>query len=136
MGVYNFCINSLKNLNSTYFERRLDACKIRKIKKDVRYAVSFDYTDVKYLIFSIQDLLVFVCMPCACIIGLILNIRVVGVIKKNQTNVFKEDFYIYMRLNSKFNCANCLIFSFYSINYCNQFNSDYFCSYFFSSLCL
>jgi hypothetical protein len=39
-----------------------------------------------------------------------------------------------MSVNSTFNCILCLVFAFYPIYYCNQFKSDFFCSFIFNSL--
>jgi hypothetical protein len=110
----------------TYFEKKAQLCRITENKAS--YETTIDYQDMKFVLFSIQDILVFICIPCTCIIGLILNIRTVQVIKQNEKSVLKEEFYKYMSVNSKFNCAYCLILAFYPINYCNQFKSDLFCS--------
>ncbi len=128
LPVSHICNNSLNNLNATYFDKKVDMCKMRKSNITVNYDLSFDYDNMKFWVFSIQDLIVFICIPCVCTFGLILNIRVVAVIKKHEKGVLKEDFYKFISVNSKFNCIYCLIFAFYPINYCNQFDSDYFCS--------
>ena len=135
IGVKEKCDNALTSLNLTYFAEKIDICKIRQSSKSAfMQKLSFEYYDMQITVLSIQDLVVFVCMPCACILGLILNIRVIQVIRKNKKKDLKEDFYSYMSLNSKFNCTLCLLFAFYPINYCNQFKSDLFCSSIYNSL--
>jgi hypothetical protein len=39
-----------------------------------------------------------------------------------------------MSINSKFNCAFCLIFLLYPIHLCNQYKNEYFCSSIFNSM--
>ncbi len=89
---------------------------------------------MKISVFSVQYLIVFISIPFACILGFILNIRVVQIIRKNKKTELKEAFYSYMCANSKFNCMYCAIFALYPIKYCNQFKSDLFCSSIYSGL--
>jgi hypothetical protein len=77
-----------------------------------------EYYDAKVMVELLEDLTIFVFIPVASIIGLILNFLVVRTIKKHQKKDLKEDFYKFMSFNSKFNCLYCLIFAFYPINYC------------------
>jgi hypothetical protein len=121
--VYKLCKYS-DNLNLTECGKRVELCEGVTGSSDI----SIEFNDIKYFVYLVQDVLAFVCIPCACFLGLVLNIRVIRTIKQNEKSDLKEGFYKYMSVNSKFNCVYCLIFSLYPINVCNQFKSDYFCS--------
>jgi hypothetical protein len=74
------------------------------------------------------QLVPFVLIPCACLIGLFLNWKIIQTLKDNEKKELKEDFYKYMSANAKFNCLYCLIFVFYPINSCEWRPSYHFCS--------
>ncbi len=62
----------------------------------------------------------------ACFFGFVCNAMVVRTAHKHKKTYLKEEFYRYMSVISKFNCIYCLIFVFYPINVCNNYNSDFF----------
>jgi hypothetical protein len=126
LNIYRMC-GELKN--TTHLAKKANVCiEAKEIKPSRQYDVSFEIYDLNYLINSLEDIIVFICMPCACLIGLVLNKRVIYTIKKKKKSDLKDDFYKYMSVNSILNCAYCLIFALYPINICNQYKSDYFCS--------
>jgi hypothetical protein len=127
--VYMICQNSTNNSNMSELEEKKEQVRPRD-----QYETSFDSYDSEFVMNSIQNILVFVFMPLACFIGLVLNIHTIRTIKKNEKSELKEDFYIYMSFNSKFNCIYCSIYLFYPIHLCNQYKNDYFCSTIFNSL--
>jgi hypothetical protein len=97
------------------------------------------YTDYYEIVFAFQfvfDLLSFVFIPLACILGLLLNARVVWVVLKKGKKYLNEDFYKYMALNSIFNCLFCFIYAFYPINYCLRYETGYFCFAIYNSVAL
>jgi hypothetical protein len=60
------------------------------------------YSDLyqkKFLIMLFEDIIPFVCIPCACLIGLLLNIKIIQTIKQNETKELKEDMYKYIQLH-------------------------------------
>jgi hypothetical protein len=79
------------------------------------------------------ELVPFVFIPFASLIGLFLNWKIVQTIHLNKKKLLKEDFYKYMSANAKFNCLNCLIFAFYPMTSCNWRLSTYFCSAIFTT---
>jgi hypothetical protein len=73
-------------------------------------SISIEYYEAQFVINLIQDIVVFVCIPTACIIGLILNIDVVRTLKKYAKSDLKENFYKFMSANSIFNSLYLLDF--------------------------
>jgi hypothetical protein len=64
IDVMNKCDNALTSLNLTYFAEKIDICKIRQSSKSAfMQKLSFEYYDMQITVLSIQDLVVFVCMP-------------------------------------------------------------------------
>jgi hypothetical protein len=95
------------------------------------------YTDYYQIVFIFQitiDILTFVLIPFACILGLLLNARVVWTVLKKGKEELDEEFYKYMTLNSIFNCLFCFIYAFYPINSCLRYEKGYFCSLIFNSM--
>jgi hypothetical protein len=98
------------------------------------YKLYTDYNDIVYVLQFLVDLSDFVLIPMACILGFLLNLRVIWIVYKNRAVELKENFYSYMSLNSVFNCIFCLIYSFYPINFCLQYESGFFCSTIYNSI--
>jgi hypothetical protein len=77
----------------------------------------------------VQDIVIFVTIPCACALGLLLNILIIRAVHQNKEKELKDDFYKFMSLNAVFNCIYCGIFLFYPINSCIDTLTDgLFCS--------
>jgi hypothetical protein len=115
--------------NMTFIQLEISACLLNsttKLKSD--YAVYADYYEVRYIVEFILDLFAFVLIPLSCILGILMNLRVIWTIHKNKEGELKEDFYQYMSINSIFNCLFCLMYVFYPINYCLEYQSGFFCS--------
>jgi hypothetical protein len=97
---------------------------------NVSYA---DYYDILLTFQLVMDLLAFIIIPFACFIGLLLNMRVIWTVIHNVVEL-KEDFYLYMMINSIFNSLFCIIYAFYPINYCLKNETGYFCSTIYNSM--
>jgi hypothetical protein len=93
-----------------------------------------DFYQTKLIDMFLIQTVPFVCIPCACLIGLFLNWKIIQTIKTNEKKELKEDFYKYMSANAKFNCLYCIICVFYPMTSCNWRLSSYFCSSVFTSL--
>jgi hypothetical protein len=93
-------------------------------------AVSYnpDYYETRILSMFFIQLIPFVFIPCACLLGLLFNWKIIQTISQNKQKELKEDFYKYMSVNAKFNCLYCLVFVFYPMTSCNWNPSYYFCS--------
>jgi hypothetical protein len=135
--VYSTCWeNNLSNM--TNVQKKINQCKLAQStgsNNRAEYTLDSDYYEQEFMLELVQNLLAFVFIPAACILGLLLNLRVIWTIRKNEKVELKEDFYNYMSLNSKFNCLYCLIFVFYPINYClSRVNDGYFCSPIFNTV--
>jgi hypothetical protein len=127
--VYSLCwINNTKKVNLTLIEGKIDQCLSASSWQGQLYSENWDYYTVVYMIQLAVDVLTFILIPLASIVGLLLNLRVVWTVHKNSEVELKEEFYRYMSLNSTFNCLFCLIYTLYPINYCQQYETGYFCS--------
>jgi hypothetical protein len=133
-AVYAICWqNNLSVPNLTSIKLKINQCYLdknssRTNKQKEYYTLDGGY-QLELNLELAQDFLAFICIPIACIIGFLLNLRVILTIKTNNKVELKEDFYKYMSLNSKFNCLYCLIYVFYPINYClTNVSSGLFCS--------
>jgi hypothetical protein len=62
--------------------------------------------------------------PIACMIGFLLNYLIIRTIKNNEKEL-KEGLFIYMAINSRFNCAYCLIYMLNLLNECLVVDSVY-----------
>jgi hypothetical protein len=120
---FNKCFDSnYTGLSDRQIDEKLKLCNLTN-------AVSFpDYYETRILSLFLIELIPFVCIPCACLIGLFFNLKIIQTIQKNEVKILKEDFYKYMKANAKFNCLYCLIFVLYPINSCNWNPSYHFCS--------
>jgi hypothetical protein len=96
--------------------------------------IYMDYNDVVFIFQFAFDFLSFLLIPLACILGLLLNARVVWTVLKKGKKELNEAFYEYMTLNSIFNCLFCLIYAFYPINYCLRYETGFFCSTIYNSV--
>jgi hypothetical protein len=90
-----------------------------------------EFYQIQFITEFVHDLLIFVFIPCACVLGFLLNFQIIWKIRKHST--LKDDFYKFMSLNAVFNCLYCSIFLFYPINSCIEALSDYFCSSIYTS---
>jgi hypothetical protein len=126
---YFLCLNSSKGAFD--FRSMILICNKSHNKSETK--ISAEYYQVKVYFEFIQDLLIFIAIPCACILGLGLNILVIRAVYLNKEKALKDDFYSYMSLNASFNCLYCVIFIFYPINSCVDTLSNFFCSAVFTS---
>jgi hypothetical protein len=135
--VLKACLKSnYKNL--TFFEIKLKQCAILNSSssqynsiqrgKGKEHAIFLEVYDMINIFLFMNDLMEYILIPFACIIGLLLNLRVIYVVHKNKKVELKEDFYKYMSLNSVFNCLFCMVYVFYPINFCQMQQTGFFCS--------
>jgi hypothetical protein len=71
---------------------------------------------VQFIFEFVQDLVIFVAIPCASALGLLLNVLIVRAVHQNKEKELKDDFYKFMSLNAVFNSLYCVIFLFSPIN--------------------
>jgi hypothetical protein len=128
VNAYRFtsCDNNTSIINDTEIDERLNLCRLRHASGE--YQSYNDYYETRILNMFLTQLVPFVCIPCACLLGLFLNWKIIQTISKHKTKDLKEDFYKYMSANAKFNCVYCLILVFYPMNSCIWRPSYLFCS--------
>jgi hypothetical protein len=93
-----------------------------------------EYYNTRIIDMLFVELVPFVFIPCVCLIGLFFNWKIIQTIHDNKKKDLKEDFYVYMSANAKFNCLYCAILVFYPMTSCNWRPSYHFCSSIFTSL--
>jgi hypothetical protein len=114
-------------LNATrYLENKASQCEL--FNDTGPTTIYAEYYQVEFIFEFVQDIFIYISIPCACLSGLFFNYLVIWTVKKNKEKELKDQFYQYMSLNSKFNCAYCLIFLLYPINSCVDSKTGYFCS--------
>jgi hypothetical protein len=113
------------------FEAKLNFCNVIPNLND--YPLYADYYQTNLIEMLLMDLVPFVFIPCACLIGLFFNWKIIHTIKANEKRELKEDFYKYMSANAKFNCLYCLILVFYPMTSCNWRQNYLFCSSIFTT---
>jgi hypothetical protein len=131
--IYGTCWNGTFKPNMTDITIKISECLLRR--SDVgnesqlkgEYKTFFDYYDAGLILQFANDLLEFIIIPFASILGLLLNKRVIWTVYKHKVEL-KEDFYKYMSLNAVFNCLFCIVYALYPINYCQRYETGYFCS--------
>jgi hypothetical protein len=122
--MYFICVNSL---NGTFdFEPLLAKCSLTDDTGGTTLYAEF--YQVQFIFEFIEDLFIFIGIPCACCLGLLLNILIIRAVHINKAKELKDDFYSYMSLNAVFNCLYCFIFLFYPINACVNSYTTLFCS--------
>jgi hypothetical protein len=122
--IYSICANSS---NGTFdFEPLLARCNITHDTGET--TIYAEFYQVKYIIEFIEDLLIFLGIPCACLLGLFLNTLIIYAVHKNKEKELKDSFYAYMSLNAVFNCMYCVIFLFYPVSSCINSWTGFFCS--------
>jgi hypothetical protein len=84
--------------------------------------------DLIYTFYTPQFVLNVILTPLACLVGFLLNLRIVRTIHRNRGKELKDDLYAYMSLNAKCNCAYSLIFVFGLMSECILPGSDLLCS--------
>jgi hypothetical protein len=125
--VFSICWNTTNNIpNKTAIKTQIEQCS--SVATEKINETQMEYYGIKLIFQFAFDLLAFVLIPFASIFGLLINLRVIYTINKNSKVEFKEDFYSYMMINSIFNCLYCLVYTFYPVNYCQLFETGYFCS--------
>jgi hypothetical protein len=112
--------------NVSYFESKVSKCILKNDNGPTNLFT--EYYQVKIIIESTSSLLEFIAIPCASLLGFLLNYIIIWTINKNKEKDLKDAFYKYMSLNSKFNCAYCLIFLVYPISNCANPVAGYMCS--------
>jgi hypothetical protein len=132
--------NDKQSPNMTLIKSKINNCQQLQqnqlndsIERTGSYKTYFDYYEIQYVFEFVVDFITFVFIPFACIIGFVLNLRIIWTVRKHSKVELKEDFYQFMSLNSKFNCVFCLIYVLYPINYCQAFTTGYFCSAIFNT---
>jgi hypothetical protein len=133
----NSCL--LTNVNWTVLNEMVKLCRLEKNETNRAeglnsYALCADCFHTLLLEMLFFELVPFVFIPCACIIGLFLNWKIFQTINQNIKKELKEDFYKYMSANAKFNCIYCIIFVFYPMTSCELRLSTNFCSSVFTNL--
>jgi hypothetical protein len=118
----------LRNINKTTINMMLKQCELTGNTTEIANQIYPDYYQTRILNMFFIQMVPFVFIPCACLIGLYFNWKIIQTLKDNEKKELKEDFYKYMSANAKFNCIFCLIFVFYPITSCNWNASYYFCS--------
>jgi hypothetical protein len=103
-------------------------------KEQADYQIYMDYYQIVFIFQITTDILTFVLIPFSCIVGLLLNARVVWTVLKKGKKDLNEEFYKYMTYNSIFSCLFCFIYAFYPINSCLRYEKGYFCSLIFNSM--
>jgi hypothetical protein len=123
--IYSMCWNGTYKPNMTAIETRINQCFS---KQKGYYTVYMDYYEIEYLFQFANDLVASILIPFVCILGLLVNLRVIYTVHKNSKVDFKEAFYTFMSLNSLFNCFFSIIYALYPINYCQMNQTGFFCS--------
>jgi hypothetical protein len=133
--IYRKCWNVSFKPNMTAIEMKIEQFKLHRSgagngtqQLQGSYKIYFDYYEFGIILQFVNDLLEFILIPFACILGLALNARVIWIVYKNNKADLKEAFYRYMGLNSVFNCLFCIVYALYPINYCQRYETGYFCS--------
>jgi hypothetical protein len=124
--IYSICKNN--SSDETIFVDKTIVSQCNASSHKTKTTIYPEYYQVQLISQFVQDLLIYIGIPCACASGLLLNYLVVWTIHRNKHSHLKDDFYKYMSLNSKFNCMYCMIFIFYSVSSCLNTASSYFCS--------
>jgi hypothetical protein len=128
-SIDSLCWNGTAKPNISLIQAKMkERCAMQKHQSVQGYKFYVDYYDVVYTFQFLTDLLAFVFIPVACVLGFSLNLRVIYTIHNNRAVELKEDFYEFMSLNSFVNCLFCVIYVLYPINYCLPYESGYFCS--------
>jgi hypothetical protein len=124
----NPCYN--RTINKDKLDSMIKLCqlKINETGGSGVYPSYPDFYQTRLISMLFLELVPFVFMPCACLIGLFLNWKIIQTIDKNKNKELKEDFYKYMSANAKFNCVYCLSYVFYPMTSCNWTLSSSFCS--------
>jgi hypothetical protein len=125
-------------INWTTIDGMLKLCNIKSNQTDQHqglndYPLYTDAYHTRLVEILSSQIVPFVLIPCACLIGLFFNWKIIQTINKNKKKELKEDFYKYMSANAKFNCLYCLILVFYPMTSCNWRLSTTFCSSIFTS---
>jgi hypothetical protein len=129
LETFNACRHN-NTLDLYDINRQIKHCSVVSSNKQIGddYKAYIDFYDIINAFEFVNDLLEFFIIPFACILGLLLNLRVVYTVHKNSKVELKENFYKYMMINSVFNSIFSTIYAFYPINYCQQYEKGYFCS--------
>jgi hypothetical protein len=130
--IYSICQeskvwNEIEAKDPSYFEKRVSQCDLSHNRGST--TIYAEYYQVEFITEFIQNLIIFIGIPFACLIGLFLNYTIIWIVNKNKEKDLKDQLYQYMSLNAKFNFAYCLIFLLYPINSCiDTLTNGYFCS--------
>jgi hypothetical protein len=121
--IYSICLNST---NIDLEQLATSRCQFSHYQEQNKTYI--EYQQVEFIFEFIQDLFIFIAIPCACAMGILFNVLIVRAVHQNKEKELKDDFYKFMSLNAVFNCLYCAIFLFYPINSCVNSLSSYFCS--------
>jgi hypothetical protein len=85
--VNHLCWNFTGKTNMSAIRMKIDNCHLNSSEtgfKQSDYQIHMDYYDIKYIFQFVNDILQFILIPFACILGLLLNLRVIYTIYKNS----------------------------------------------------
>jgi hypothetical protein len=133
MSEMNFSLCKKQNLSVDKLDAMLKLCEVMKNETNNSYPAYPEYYQIRVINMLFMEMVPFVLIPCACMIGLFLNWKIIQTIRKNKKKDLKEDFYKYMSTNAKFNCIYCVVFVFYPMTRCSWRLSYYFCSSIFTT---
>jgi hypothetical protein len=87
--IFSICVNSS---NGTFdFDPLLVKCNLTHDTGETTRQPEFN--QVQFILEFIQDLLIFIGIPCACSLGLALNALIIRAVYKNKEKELKDDFY-------------------------------------------
>jgi hypothetical protein len=121
-----------QNFRNDQLDLMLKLCEVNGIGSN-SYLSYPDYYQTRLIEMLFMELVPFVCIPIACLLGLFFNWKIIQTIRKNKKKLLKEDFYDYMSANAKFNCLYCIIYVFYPMTSCTWRLSTTFCSSIFTT---
>jgi hypothetical protein len=131
----DFC--PIETFNWTMLDLMVKLCRVNEKNNSQgsnNYTLYTEYYSTKIIGSLFFELVPFVFIPCACIVGILLNWKIIETLQKNKKKELKENFYKYMSANAKFNCLYCIICVFYPMTSCQWRLSSTFCSSIFTSL--
>jgi hypothetical protein len=135
MEVYKRCWSDPSHAaNLSAIRTKISQCSSLENGQLENYKVYMNYDEICFIFQFVFDVSAFVLIPFASILGLLLNARVVWTVLKKGKKELDESFYKYMTVNSIFNCLFCLVYAFYPVNFCQRYETGYFCSTIYNSL--
>ena len=119
--------------NESWFLMQKEICNLENstsfLKKSGQIIDILDFEKLQQLLFYILNVWIIQIM---CFIGFCLNLLIVLVVRKYSKTELKDNFYVFMSLNAKFNCFYCLIYTLNLMTVCLEYNGI-FCSSLYST---